>query len=441
MKKLFRRLTSLFLVLALVCSSSVFATDMTADAKPETAIDENIAATIALLMVNAEIENTEWTENTSVRSIIPMYDEDNTINSYCINLMTDTDDAGYVIVSADLSSCLIQEYSDVASFSSFLEENEDNTAFTRKLSLNSDENVLEEMCVNNPVYYNGPLEDGFDKEVVFASEEAISDTAETMDEIVEAGTADSKDESNEEILTGSETEIDKDAIYEQNVEFINGLTDIGVTSFEKYYVDPNGIQAQSSIYGDDGGIINPVTYLNYMYSGYTFKNAGWKNLGESSVYSYIINGKNACTEYATAALLEYYIWASHDYNSIVSICKAIAISNGWATSSNYYISLAHTKSFVKECKDSYNMDMSVKMSYADTWAYAVNNIDNSRPFILGIYKGSNYSDHCVTCYAYTSFKNSQLGTFKFLKVKDGYVTDGRYVLENSLSLNFILWLE
>ena len=88
----------------MVFSSSVFATDTVADAATETTIDENIAATIALLMVNAEIESTEWTETTSVRSIIPMYDENSNINSYCINLMTDTEDAGYVIVSTDLSS-------------------------------------------------------------------------------------------------------------------------------------------------------------------------------------------------------------------------------------------------------------------------------------------------------------------------------------------------
>ena len=47
--------------------------------------------------------------------------------------MTDTEDAGYVIVSTDLSSCLIQEYSDVASFSSFLEANEDEAALTGSL--------------------------------------------------------------------------------------------------------------------------------------------------------------------------------------------------------------------------------------------------------------------------------------------------------------------
>lgn len=133
MKKLSLRLTALCLVLAMVFSSSVFATDTVADAATETTIDENIAATIALLMVNAEIESTEWTETTSVRSIIPMYDENSNINSYCIKLMTDTEDAGYVIVSTDLSSCLIQEYSDVASFSSFLEANEDEAALTGSL--------------------------------------------------------------------------------------------------------------------------------------------------------------------------------------------------------------------------------------------------------------------------------------------------------------------
>lgn len=87
-------------------------------------------------------------------------------------------------------------------------------------------------------------------------------------------------------------------------------------------------------------------------------------------------------------------------------------------------------------------DESIKMYITTaTWALSIKNIDSGRPFILGITSGSQYSDHCVTCYAYTSFKNSTLGTFKFFKVRDGYVTDGRYVLENSLSFNFITWLE
>ena len=73
---------------------------------------EENAADIALIFVYKNIQsgNEEWTLDTKVGRIYPIYDIDSSIMSYVICLETDGQDSGYVVVSARQDHMPIMEY-------------------------------------------------------------------------------------------------------------------------------------------------------------------------------------------------------------------------------------------------------------------------------------------------------------------------------------------
>lgn len=112
-KRAFSIVISVMLIMSILSVSAVFA-DSDGSCNESDIIDINVAATSAMLFVLSNIElddNIAWNMNTNIDSIDILYNDDNTINGYCINLITANTKTGYVIVSGDIYKPLIQEYS------------------------------------------------------------------------------------------------------------------------------------------------------------------------------------------------------------------------------------------------------------------------------------------------------------------------------------------
>ena len=80
-----KRLLSFFLAMALILTFSPISAAATY-APEEHEIDEDVAVTIAMLFVWANIGESEWNRKTTVDNIIPMYNNSDEVCAYCINL-------------------------------------------------------------------------------------------------------------------------------------------------------------------------------------------------------------------------------------------------------------------------------------------------------------------------------------------------------------------
>ena len=216
--------------------------------------------------------------------------------------------------------------------------------------------------------------------------------------------------------------------YENNSEFVKNIIETGTLPL-------------STTQSRSGYITSPLNYLAELYPNYTFTCTGFSNLGENAIYSYYIAEHNACVVYGVAAIIEFYKWVDYDYNTIVNACKSIAVNNGYATTSNYYIEIGDLAPFARDCCAYFNLDKRVTSSMLSIWTNGTNEISEGRPILLNIASASNYTDHTVTAYAWTQSTNSYVGTYKFFKVKDGYSTSsstdyGRYVNNAELVLAY-----
>lgn len=79
---------------------------------------------------------------TVAKDVIPMYDQDQQVNAYCVLFETDGADTGYVIISTDINAPLVSEFSDHA-----------QPAIAGPKTRSSG---------NDTVYYGGPLNYGTD---------------------------------------------------------------------------------------------------------------------------------------------------------------------------------------------------------------------------------------------------------------------------------------
>lgn len=90
-----KRLLSFFLAMALILTFSPISAAATYTPE-EHEVDEDIAVTIAMLFVWANIGESEWNRKTTVDNIIPMYNNSDEVCAYCINLKNGSTNAGYI---------------------------------------------------------------------------------------------------------------------------------------------------------------------------------------------------------------------------------------------------------------------------------------------------------------------------------------------------------
>lgn len=374
------------LAIAILCNT-VPITAVASEVETETEISESVAATIAALFVLSNLNTTNWNMNTNISDIIPMYGYDELINSYCVELSNDGEAAGYVIISSDLNNALIQEYAEAGSFTAYT-----NNSYTSVLA-------SDDYTTTDKIYYGGPLQySNYKSEITAGAAVASSETV--------------SDETN----------------YENNSEFVNNIIETGLLPL-------------STSQSRSGYITSPLSYLAELYPNYTFTCTDFSNLGENAIYSYYIAEHDACAVYGVAAIIEFYMWVKYDYNTIVNACKSIAVSNGYATTTDYYIDIGDLAPFARKCCAYFGLEKSVTSSMLNIWNNGTNEISEGRPILLNIASASNYTDHTVTAYAWTQFTNSYVGTYKFFKVKDGYSTSsstdyGRYVNNAELVLAY-----
>lgn len=330
-------------------------------------VDADIAATIAMLFVIANMEKTAWGEVTNISNIVPLYNNDDKINAYCVNLETNGKSTGYIVISTDLNMPLIQEYSDTEI--AFVDTTEENGEYPR-------------------TYYYGPMKYSLSKEdIEFTS--LASDTNDT-------------DSYN----------------YEKTENFIKMLRSTGVLSISA--------NTRSTMISD------PITYLRGKYPNSQFTLDDSASIGSNSIYGYVIAEWNACTVYATAAIVHYYCYW-YSYQEVVSDCLRIARERGYASYDedqgewNYYIQLGDTEDFVQECLNYYEYYATANSSLL-TENVARNEINNGRPVLLNIAISEQYSDHTVTAFAWEDYLVSHYDLLiTFFGVKDGYTAGTRYV--------------
>ena len=81
-------------------------------------IPSNVAETLALMFVDSNVEanlTDTWTEDTTAKEVLPLYDGEGMPTAFSVELTTDGEDTGYIIISAYPGATdYIMEYSDTA---------------------------------------------------------------------------------------------------------------------------------------------------------------------------------------------------------------------------------------------------------------------------------------------------------------------------------------
>lgn len=361
----------------------------------ENVMDANIAATLAMLFVGANLEDVDtWTMKTKISSIDELYDNEDNINAYCINFCTGNMDSGYVIISADVSAPLIQEYGT------------DCQPIYKTAEFTEDTHTSGKQIVCEKVYYAGPMS--------YSTAPNSIDTQQALENTV-------IDNEEENLIEGNLALID--------------------------YVSKTGTLAdQSSAQNAKSAtrISDPLEYLKGLYPSWTFTNAGYYNMGDSAIAPYYITETNACAMYAISAILKYHLGSKYSFtsikNTVLQLFKNSSYSDGNATG-DYYLDNGEYKGFTNLCLAHYGLSQTASSSLS-AWDIGKSFISRNRPVMLNIWSapGGNYSDHTVTAYAWTQFVTvSNNITYKFFKVRDGYTTNnvGRYVYFNSMAPAYV----
>ncbi len=383
----FKRFVCFALIIVMTISAFNLKSFATNDNETEEAeIDMPMATTMALLFVLSNLDNTAWNMSTSIAGIVPLYDSNDAINGYCVNLKTGQINTGYVVVSTDPYMSLIQEYSDTA------------TLLVDNNGLNVGQNLEDTVNATSHIYFAGPLSYSTSKNIITISEN--------------------------EIQSAENTAI-RNNNYQYACRLISDIKETGILP----------IAAR-------GYISDPLVYLAELYPNCVYKNNGYYNMGDSSIYGYIINETNGCGVYGTAAIIEHYLRGVYSYSTIVTRCKTIARNNGYATYSSelgwdYYIDLGDLAPYVRDCLNYYGMNKTASSSLL-SWSTGTSEISNNRPILLNIAFSGQYEDHTVTAYAWTTFYIYDLNyESKYFKIKDGHAAENRYVCYNTVTGSYI----
>lgn len=356
-------------------------------------IPEDVAEIIAERFITdiaaADLDMT-WTDDTEVDDCTVLYDENNDISGYSFDLETAGEDNGYIVISA---------YTDI--------ENQ----------------ILEYSDSCDPLYESLDLDAG--------------------DKVIYTGTLDYyKDTGNSYVVsldnkTVAKTQLKSDfeACRSASYQLSNRIEMQNALSGESYTTDSDdGVDL-------DGTIYHAVDYANANYAG-PFSAYEWNNHLEQyckfrttknfSGYS------NHCAPTAITNLIEMkgaYSGNSNitskSYQTIFSTVAQYGIANGYYTQSGGS-SQSTLNSYIKGSFASFGMNVSVTTKTA-SYNNVKTEIENSRPFYLTLKQGNGTaytksSGYGVVGYAYTRLKSTTTGNYKsFLKVADGWHTDGRYI--------------
>lgn len=384
-----KRLISLAIALCLIIGSCPCAfaintdiDDLSGTESPP--ITENVAFVLAAMFVAGNTDCTVWDDRTQFDSITPLYDEDDSIEAYCLSLVNEDNPNGYIVVSANFDNPLIIEFSDEAALYA------SNASVTEEpVEINAVSSERER------IYYYGPLDYSTEKRTIEFDAKA-ADSAESV----------------------------RSADTTNSMALVNAIS--------------NTLSSIPNVATTDDGlpIVNPISYIQQYFPGWTYSNYDYNNLDPNyqRIEQYRISHTNACVSYATAAVIHYWrpSWA---YTDIVSQCLSTH-SEMWPNATDYTVPLGSTSSFVRNVLDSYSLThWNTGSVYFNTWENGKEQIDLGNPFIMCLATGGGYQAHAVTVFAWTIFEVSNgdlTGYQNFFKIQDGYTTSSRYICTSTL---------
>lgn len=356
----------------------------------------NVAEILAVRFVESNVGTglvTAWTEDTEVRDVVPMFDENGVPTAFSVEFSTNGVDTGYVVVSAypDVQEYIL-EYADAA------------TPLYEELDLVDGEEVV----------YTSPLtylkDDGSDTLVGLQDEEiARSDVENQFVEL--------RDE--------SAFEEQKDAI----VEVLNQEPAIAVMSD---YIDDG-----TDIYG---AIADPLLYIDAVYGNVEdFAPYEWRNVLEAHTEHRIMEDFNSrypgcCGPVAITNMIEtagsyrnITAITSKTHQSIYSTVENIGLTNGWFHSEGTYNYAM--RNYMVESLEAFGVTVTGGITNTTVTYDMIKNAINADQFcILAVVEHDVYGNHAVFPYAYTRFRNADTGYYKsFVKVADGWSYGGRYI--------------
>lgn len=412
----FSFLMAIVMVMMLIIPAS--ATDVQpADVTGSTPIDESIlevieeedltiseeeASYIAAFFVQDMVatEQTSWNDSTTFIDTVPMYDETGiNVTGYTVRLTS-----GYVVVSAYLDiPSLILEWSDV-------------------------EDPLYEMCDisdDDKVIYTGALD------------YYIDDGTETLETI-----------EGEEI---TRNEVSNDFEEQRDIENVDEEVLLAIIEQKQAESEPTGITTFSNKPGE--AITDPAAYAKYVYGG-TFSAVNWSNHWENytsdAIWKDFSSYPGPCGPIAITNIVKMYgnkynnssIKSSSKFNVFDKIME-VNKESGYKFYNNIDGGTPQntTGTFIKNTFKKYNVNVSTYGQYKVDYQNTVNALGpNSSNRLMYIITYSDpqkhpYGNHAIVGYAYNRLANSN-GVYRaFIKVKDGWTNDPRYVEIDSIAAN------
>ena len=358
-------------------------------------IDENLASTVAALFVGSNLELEDaWTMKTGISDIELLFDGNDDVTAYCVKFYTGDKNTGYVIISADPSKPLIQEYSTgtapVFETSQFI-ENE----LSSKSTVNNENKIVRAPV--EKIYYAGSMQ--------------YSTTPDIFDSVAPVN---------------SQNNTESQELLESNLQLLTWISESG-TLKDKYPQDTTRPRLPVKHISD------PLVYLKEAYPSWAFTNAGYHNIGENAIEPYDIIERNACAIYATAAIVKYHVGSRHSFTSIRDRALAIMREKSYYRGNgDYYITNSQYIDFINTVIRYNVLVPTAHKAIAFAWDRGKQSISNNRPIMVNLWyaPGGNYSDHTVTAYAWTHFtaNNGTSVLYRFFKVRDGdELEDARYV--------------
>lgn len=420
-------------------------------------IDIDTATSVALIFVADMIHSdpdpsVTWTDSTQISNTQTMYDAGGNVAAYTFELANGEVQCGYVVVSAYENQNLIQEY-----------------AYTRTPIYNSMNAI-----VSDKVIYTGALG--------YYIEDASGQVTDENMHKVDKSNIKQQNIGNGQIKNGNAAILNdikqKGAIKNKDVSGkINMNPNANPNSYSSngnHYGDKNGNNGNhNGLYNGSGSkldilptysgpgtdgygtIKDPVPYANNTYGGTFTCNGNYVNSYEPycSYFTTGLASQNSltskytggtCGPVAVTNLIRLYgnkdnkssVKNATDYSIMDTVVKA-GVASGYCSSvgganNNPGLVVVGFKAY------GYTTVSSSQVAYS--FSQAQTELQNCTPFLLYLSQngGSPYTStgtaHDVACYAYTQFVQSGTNAIKsFLKVEDGWSSDGGRYIDASLS--------
>ncbi len=373
-----RKIICLFLALVFMLTIStllVYAEEKQPVTEKGLFIEPDEAITIGFMFVSSNLKylDCNWTENTRVEEIIPLFNVDDKINAYCIRLSTEKEETGYITVSAWSGIDFILEFA-YSGNPVFMEENYPNC------ELNSEH-----------LYYNGGIIYSSNKDIAIAS----SDLLLYSQDIVKK---------NEKILSE---------------------------------IHSNGtIPMYIAMAGDNqsgGYITTPVLYLQNVYGTNTYSYIDGTNLTAYS--NHLMQNTNDCPITALAGVIytnRYSITGSYpSWYTIYDDCFDVATDTNLTGvpyyTSNIGIPLDEIEYFIEDVLDYYNCSWTVAFKITGVVNKCISEVNAGRASCISVAFQQPYANHTMDAYGYARYTDPATNIYTFIRVKDGYSTGVRYL--------------